>query len=83
MSAEALKELEAKLERDTLKSHRKLTELWPMISKNEVNDSEREWLIEAEKLIEGFRETRKLFGSSVSPRPSLHNSVLCTYSAAF
>ncbi|KAJ7236030.1 hypothetical protein C8J57DRAFT_1377318 [Mycena rebaudengoi] len=64
MSAEALKELEAKLERDTLKSHRRLTELWPMISKNEVNDSEREWLIEAEKLIEGFRETRKLFGSS-------------------
>ncbi|KAJ6611013.1 TPR-like protein [Mycena sp. CBHHK59/15] len=66
MPFEALKELEATNERDTLKSYRRLAELWPRISKEEVNESEREWMLEAEKLIEGFRESRKLFPSSAA-----------------
>ncbi|KAF7360402.1 hypothetical protein MVEN_00770100 [Mycena venus] len=64
MSLEALKELEAKLEQDTLKSYRRLGELYPNISKEEVNDSERDWLLQAEKMIESFRETRQLFTTS-------------------
>jgi general transcription factor 3C polypeptide 3 (transcription factor C subunit 4) len=64
MSLEALQELEANMERDTLKSYRRLAELYPKISKEEVNDSEREWLLQAEKMIESFRETRQLFSTS-------------------
>ncbi|KAJ6588829.1 hypothetical protein B0H19DRAFT_1248427 [Mycena capillaripes] len=64
MSVEALKELEAKLETDTLKGYRRLRELYPKISKEEVNDSERDWFLQAEKMIESFRETRQLFSTS-------------------
>ncbi|KAK7044646.1 hypothetical protein R3P38DRAFT_2879955 [Favolaschia claudopus] len=64
MSAEALMELEAKNELDTLKGHRRLEELYPQISKDEVNDSEREWLLQAEKIIDSFRECRQLFSTS-------------------
>ncbi|KAJ7266948.1 hypothetical protein B0H12DRAFT_140673 [Mycena haematopus] len=66
MSLEALAELESKMEQDTLKTYRRLGELYPKISKEEVNDFEREWLIEAEKLIESFRECRQLFTTSSS-----------------
>lgn len=65
MSVEALMELEAKLEQDTLKSYRRLAELYPKISKEEVNDFERDWLLQAEKMIESFRECRQLFTTQV------------------
>ncbi|KAF7344575.1 hypothetical protein MSAN_01939600 [Mycena sanguinolenta] len=75
MSAEALMELESKMEQDTLKAYRRLRELYPKISKEEVNEFERDWLIEAEKLIDTFRECRQLFTTSSSlawrGRPSL------------
>ncbi|KAJ7666264.1 hypothetical protein DFH06DRAFT_1470427 [Mycena polygramma] len=64
MSVEALKELEAKMEKDTMKIYRRLAELYPQISKEEVNDSERDWLLQAEKMVETFRETRQLFTTS-------------------
>ncbi|KAJ7912852.1 TPR-like protein [Mycena leptocephala] len=64
MSLEALQELEANMERDTFKSYRRLAELYPNISKDEVNNFEREWLLQAEKMIESFRETRQLFSTS-------------------
>ncbi|KAF8190296.1 hypothetical protein K438DRAFT_1831751 [Mycena galopus ATCC 62051] len=66
MSLEALMEHEVKMEQETLKSHRRMAELYPKISKEEINDFEREWLLEAEKLIESFRECRQLFTTSSS-----------------
>ncbi|KAJ7359218.1 hypothetical protein DFH08DRAFT_686174 [Mycena albidolilacea] len=70
MSVEALMELEAKLEQDTLKSYRRLAELYPKISKEEVNDFERDWLLQAEKMIESFRECRQLFTTQNAYRGS-------------
>ncbi|KAJ7512667.1 TPR-like protein [Mycena galericulata] len=64
MTVEALKEMEATMERDAIKSHRRITELWPNISREQVNESEREWLLQAEKMVESFRETRQLFTTS-------------------
>ncbi|KAJ6595740.1 hypothetical protein DFH09DRAFT_146419 [Mycena vulgaris] len=64
MSVEALKELEATMERDTLQSHHRLAELWPLVSRERVTDAEREWVLQAEKLVEAFRETRQLFTTS-------------------
>ncbi|KAJ6488044.1 hypothetical protein C8R45DRAFT_264401 [Mycena sanguinolenta] len=66
ISAEALMELESKMEQDTLKAYRRLAELYPKISKEEANDFERDWLIEAEKLTDSFRECRQLFTTSSS-----------------
>ncbi|KAJ7634784.1 TPR-like protein [Roridomyces roridus] len=65
LSMEALKELEVSLEQDTLKTHRRLTELWPKISQEEVTELEREWLLQAEKLVDSFRETRQMFTTSL------------------
>ncbi|KAJ7754445.1 hypothetical protein B0H16DRAFT_744536 [Mycena metata] len=64
MSVEALKELEAQMEKDTLMTFRRMGELYPQISKEQPNDSERDWLLQAEKMIESFRETRQLFTTS-------------------
>ncbi|KAJ7033739.1 hypothetical protein C8F04DRAFT_614968 [Mycena alexandri] len=64
MSVEALKELEAQMEKDTLMTFRRMGELYPKISKEQLNDSERDWLLQAEKMIESFRETRQLFTTS-------------------
>lgn len=77
MSVEALKELEAKMETDTLKEYRRLRELYPKISKEEVNDSEREWLLQAEKMIESFRETRQLFTTSRVRVPCISGFNVC------
>ena len=58
-----LKELEAQKEKEVAQGFRRVQELWPrMLSGDE--EAEREWLVEAEKLIESFRETRNLFQTS-------------------
>ncbi|RDB18196.1 Transcription factor tau subunit sfc4 [Hypsizygus marmoreus] len=55
-----LRELEAQKEKDVLKGYKRAQELWPqMLSHDE--EAERLWLVEAEKLVETFRETRNLF----------------------
>ncbi|KAJ7158369.1 hypothetical protein C8R43DRAFT_995733 [Mycena crocata] len=64
MSVEALKELETTMERDTLQGYRRLKDLWPQLSKDQITDAEREWFLQAEKMIESFRETRQLFTTS-------------------
>ncbi|KAJ7686640.1 hypothetical protein B0H17DRAFT_1204069 [Mycena rosella] len=51
MSLEALKELEAEMERDTLMNH-------------SGSRSSGRWFLLAEKMVEGFRETRQLFTTS-------------------
>ncbi|KAL0945283.1 hypothetical protein HGRIS_000791 [Hohenbuehelia grisea] len=60
-----LLELEAQKEKDVVNGHLRLKELWPLMMAVEGADgqvdAEREWLLEAEKLVEMFRETRNLF----------------------
>ena len=58
-----LRELEAEKEKEVMKGYRRLKEIWPGILAGEMN-SESEWLVEAEKLIDMFRETRNLFVTS-------------------
>ncbi|KAI0642215.1 TPR-like protein [Trametes meyenii] len=61
-----LRELEAQKEREAAQSWHRVQELWPRMLADENGDEEavREWLVEAEKLIESFRETRALFLTS-------------------
>ena|ERR1700761_1801962 len=70
MTIEALRELEASMEVETLKSYQRLLELYPKISKDQPNDCERDWMLQAEKMIEGFRETKQLFSTSHVRFPS-------------
>ncbi|TFY64254.1 hypothetical protein EVJ58_g2743 [Rhodofomes roseus] len=63
LSAAQLRELEAQKEREVDQSFRRVKELWPRMLAGE-EEAEREWLVEAEKLIESFRETRNLFQTS-------------------
>jgi len=61
-----LRVLEEQKEAEVLIGYRRLTELWPcMLSEEEgQEDAEREWLFEAGKLVDMFRETRNLFLTS-------------------
>lgn len=63
LSAAQLRELEAQKEREVVQGFRRVKELWPRMLAGE-EEAEREWLVEAEKLIESFRETRNLFQTS-------------------
>lgn len=57
------RELEAEKEKEVLKGYQRVKDLTPgMKAGNEV--AVKEWLLEAEKLIETFRETRRLFLST-------------------
>jgi len=58
-----LRALEVQKEKEVVKGYRRLKELWPGMLAGE-KDLEREWLVEAEKLIDMFRETRNLFVTS-------------------
>ena len=58
-----LKELEMQKEKEVIRNYRRLKELWPgMLTGEEMAD--REWMLEAEKLVDMFRETRNLFLTS-------------------
>ncbi|KAH9921621.1 TPR-like protein [Fomitopsis serialis] len=63
LSAAQLRELEVQKEREVTQGFRRVKELWPRMLAGE-EEAEREWLVEAEKLIESFRETRNLFQTS-------------------
>ncbi|CCM04149.1 uncharacterized protein FIBRA_06311 [Fibroporia radiculosa] len=63
LSATQLRELESQKEREVSQGFHIIRELWPRMLVGE-EDAEREWLIEAEKLVESFRETRALFVTS-------------------
>jgi hypothetical protein len=58
-----LRELEVEKEKEVMKGYRRLKEIWSGMLAGE-KDLEREWLVEAEKLIDMFRETRNLFVTS-------------------
>ena len=58
-----LRELEVQKEKEGMKGYCRLKEIsFGMLAGEK--DSEREWLVEAEKLIDMFRETRNLFVTS-------------------
>ncbi|KIJ64224.1 hypothetical protein HYDPIDRAFT_175610 [Hydnomerulius pinastri MD-312] len=57
-----LKGLEEQREKDVALGYKRMEELWPSILMEGCLDQvEREWMLEAEKLVEMFRETRNLF----------------------
>ncbi|KAH9944859.1 TPR-like protein [Amylocystis lapponica] len=58
-----LRELEAQKERDVVQGFHRVRELWVRMLADE-EDAVREWIVEAEKLVESFRETRNLFLTS-------------------
>jgi general transcription factor 3C polypeptide 3 (transcription factor C subunit 4) len=58
-----LKELEAEKEKEVLRGYRRLKELWAGMLAGEEN-ADREWMLESEKLVDMFRETRNLFLTS-------------------
>ncbi|PFH45985.1 hypothetical protein AMATHDRAFT_8403 [Amanita thiersii Skay4041] len=68
-----LRELEAEKEKEVFRGWGRVKELWSGMMKGmqlendvegEGKQEEREWLVEAEKLVETFRETRNLFLTS-------------------
>ncbi|KAF7979955.1 hypothetical protein HWV62_40398 [Athelia sp. TMB] len=72
LTSAQLKELEEQKENEVVRSWKRIQELWPTkLGQGESsNDTEsvaareaaaREWMVEAEKLVEMFRETRALF----------------------
>lgn len=58
-----LRELEVQKEKEVVRGYRRLEELWSKMLQ-EDEEAEREWLVEAEKLVDTFRETRNLFSTS-------------------
>ena len=64
LTAAQLKELEAEKEKEVSKGFKRLRELWPLLFKPGEADAEREWMVEAEKLVDMFKETRNLFLTS-------------------
>ncbi|EKM76639.1 hypothetical protein AGABI1DRAFT_122552 [Agaricus bisporus var. burnettii JB137-S8] len=58
-----LKELEAQKEKEVIRGYQRVKELWSGMLTGEPG-AEKGWLIEAEKLVETFRETRNLFLTS-------------------
>lgn len=58
-----LRELEAQKEKEVMRGYRKVKDLWAEMLTGDA-DVKREWLLEAEKLVETFRETRNLFLTS-------------------
>ncbi|KAF9241292.1 hypothetical protein BU15DRAFT_73419 [Melanogaster broomeanus] len=57
-----LKTLEEQREKEVLLGYKRIEELWPSILSEHCSEQiEREWMLEAEKLVEMFRETRNLF----------------------
>ena len=73
-----LHELERKKEVEVKRGFKLLCELWPrMLLPRGTDDqelAEREWLLEAEKLVDMFRETRNLFRTSRVSLLALYDS---------
>jgi general transcription factor 3C polypeptide 3 (transcription factor C subunit 4) len=60
--------LEVAKEREVVRGYKRLCELWGRMLKGgeQVEDQEavREWMVEAEKMVETFKETKNLFLTS-------------------
>lgn len=72
-----LHELERKKEEEVKRGYKLLCELWPKMLLPQgaagQEPAEREWLLEAEKLVDMFRETRNLFRTS-----RVSSFIICT-----
>ena len=78
-----LKALEEQRETEVLLGYKRIEELWPNILSAELEDEVvREWMLEAEKLVEMFRETRNLFLTSRVRVASLCVTLFTDYSEA-
>jgi general transcription factor 3C polypeptide 3 (transcription factor C subunit 4) len=71
-----LHELERKKEEEVKRGYKLLCELWPKMLLPQGTEgqelAEREWLLEAEKLVDMFRETRNLFRTSRVSAPNTY-----------
>ncbi|TFY70716.1 hypothetical protein EVG20_g2295 [Dentipellis fragilis] len=61
-----IKELETKKEEEAMRGYARVKTLWPRVlaeqtEGTEGGNAEKEWMLETEKLVEMFRETRRLF----------------------
>lgn len=63
LSAAQLRELEAQKEQEVAQGFHRVKSSWSRMLAGE-EEAEREWLVEAEKLVETFRETRNLFNAT-------------------
>ncbi|KDR78033.1 hypothetical protein GALMADRAFT_245006 [Galerina marginata CBS 339.88] len=63
LSHTQLKELEMQKEKEVVRGYQRMKDLWPSMLAGEL-EAEREWLLEGEKLVDMFRETRNLFSTS-------------------
>ncbi|KAJ7029216.1 hypothetical protein C8F04DRAFT_1043456 [Mycena alexandri] len=63
LSNAELRELEGKKEAEVMEGYRRLKQLWPRMLQGE-GEPRQEWMLEAEKLVEAFRETRRLFSTA-------------------
>jgi general transcription factor 3C polypeptide 3 (transcription factor C subunit 4) len=70
LTVNQLRELEEEKEKEVLRGWKRIRELWGRVINSNIEEgegsdgkaaAEREWLFEAEKLVETFRETRNLF----------------------
>ena len=67
-----LRELEAAKEREVIRGYKRVCELWGRMlnsisgsgEADQDQEAVREWMVEAEKMVEAFRETRNLFLTS-------------------
>ncbi|KAG1738029.1 hypothetical protein EDB19DRAFT_1895731 [Suillus lakei] len=59
LSLAELKALEEQREREVILGYNRVEDLWSRMLHGDV-EAEREWMIEAEKLVEMFRETRRI-----------------------
>ncbi|KAH9476509.1 Transcription factor tau subunit sfc4 [Psilocybe cubensis] len=58
-----LKELEMQKEKEVVRGYQRMRAIWAAMLADDP-DAEREWMMEAEKLVDMFRETRNLFLTS-------------------
>ena len=58
-----LRQAEASVEKEVVQWYHRVTELWSDMLEGK-DEAVREWLLEAEKLVEMFRHTRPLFLTS-------------------
>lgn len=63
MSMAELRQAEASVEKEVVQWYHRVTELWTDMLEGK-DEAVREWLLEAEKLVEMFRHTRPLFLTS-------------------
>ncbi|KAJ7640027.1 TPR-like protein [Mycena polygramma] len=63
LSNAELREMEAQKETEVMDGYRRLKQLWPRMLQGD-GEPRQQWMLEAEKLIEAFRETRRLYSTS-------------------